>query len=140
MSATRSEEVMSRIHAFVIAILITGVVAVGTTTAFTVAGGGGAGQALSPELSTEALQARADKINETEKKLADGLRRNPPVDRSPIVKTIAVPASGGSGSSYASGPSTSSGSSSVRRHDDDRDDDHGGDDDDHDDDDHGEDD
>lgn len=126
---------MSRIHAFVIAILITGVVAVGTTTAFTVAGGGSGGESLSPELSSEALQARADKINATEKKLAEGLRRNPPVDRSPIVKTIVVPVGGGSSSSSSS-RSTSTSSSSVRHDDDDdyssREDDH--DDDDHDDD------
>lgn len=101
------EEIMSRIHAFLIAILVTGAVAVGAATAFTVSN---TSAKPGSALSSSVLQARANKINAAEKKLAKDLKNNPKPDRSPITKVIVVASSGGGGS-YNSGSSSSGGGS-----------------------------
>ena len=134
---------MSRIHAFLIALLVTGAVAVGAATAFTVAN-----EPAKPgnALSSAVLQQRADAINAAETKLANDLKHTPKPDRTPITKVITVNTggsnSGGSADDsghHSNSPSTTS--PTVTSHHDD-DDDHGddsGDDhgDDHGDDDHG---
>jgi hypothetical protein len=95
---------MSRIHAFLIAIFVTGAVAVGAATAFTVAN---SPKKPGSALSTEMLQARAKKINDQEKKLAKRLKENPEPDTSPITKVVTVGGSSGSSSSSTSGSSSS---------------------------------
>ncbi|HRC06821.1 MAG TPA: hypothetical protein PLV41_01305 [Miltoncostaeales bacterium] len=133
---------MSRIHAFLIALLVTGAVAVGAATAFTVAG-----EPAKPgtALNSAVLQQRADAINAAEVKLAKALKATPKPDRTPITKVITVPVSGGgsvddSGNhsgSPASAPSTSRHDDDDDDYGDDHDDDHGDDDDDDHGDDHG---
>lgn len=131
---------MSRIHAFLIALLVTGAVAVGAATAFTVAN-----EPAKPgtALNSAVLQQRADAINKAEKKLAKDLKHTPKPDRTPITKVITVNTGGSGSGGYSddSGHHTSSPSAPAptvtRHHDDDDDygdDDHG---DDHGDDDHG---
>lgn len=119
---------MSRIHAFLIAIFVTGAVAVGAATAFTVAN---SPKTPGSALTTEMLQAQADKINTAEQRLADKLKDNPEPDRSPIIKTVSGGSSSGNDSyddSDHSG-SSNSGRGSDDDHAEDRDDDHGKDDD-----------
>lgn len=125
---------MSRIHAFLIALLVTGAVAVGAATAFTVAS-----EPAKPgtALNSAVLQQRANAINAAERKLANDLKHTPKPDRTPITKVITVSSGGtssGGGSVDDSGHHSSSPSTPAptvtRHHDDDDDhgDDHGGDD------------
>lgn len=104
---------MSRIHAFLIALFVTGAIAVGVATAFTVAGSsGGAGS----ELNSEVLQKRADRINEAEKRIAKTLADNPKPDRSPIIR-VRTAANGGS----SAGAAAATASTTTTRSDDDDD-------------------
>lgn len=105
---------MSRIHAVIIAVLVTAAVAFGVTTAFEATARIEAVPTI--EESTSDLQARALRINQEEQRLAKLLRDNPEVDRSPITKVIRVPRPARAQSVSAS---RSGGTGAVARHDDD---------------------